>query len=114
MLPKVGLIFLDGTEVIIGIYIQNRDLRWTKLYSQVRDLTNFDSEKPIDYLDLVEILAESLLFGVKLNIKRWQVLSRNLSDEILKQISQATRVKVRSLDLKTEQELILKGVLNEL
>ncbi len=103
---RIGVILLDGAEVIVGIYSLDRDLKWQKIYSQVSDLR-------IDYLEIIETLADILLFGLKLQIKNWKVLSRNLSDEILKQISQTTKLKIKNLDLKTEQELICKGVLNE-
>lgn len=109
----MGIILLDGAEVIIGIYVLNRHLRWEKIYSQVRDLTTFDSQKPIDYLEIMETLTEILLFGIKLGIKNWKIISRNLEDEVIKQISQATKLKIRSLDLKDEQELICRGILSE-
>lgn len=114
MKGRVGIILLDGAEVIIGIYAQSRELRWNKLFYQVRDLTSLQTQEQIDYLEIIETLAQSLLFGIKLNIKNWKVVSRNLSDEILKQISSSTKLKIRNLDLKTEQELICRGILSEL
>lgn len=112
MNKKIGVILLDGTEVVVAIFALNRHLRWEKIYSQVRDLTIFESKNSVDYLEIVETLAEFLLFGLKLDIKSWKILSRNLSDETLKQISQATKLKIKSLDRATEQELICKGALN--
>lgn len=110
---RIGIILLDGTEVIVAIFAQNRSLKWEKLYYQVRNLT-FESQEQIDYLAIVETLVEILLFGLKLKIKNWKILSRSLPMEILKQISQVTKLKIQNLDLKTEQELICKGVLNEI
>lgn len=113
MKGRVGVILLDGTEVIVAIFALTRDLKWEKLYYQVRDLTTFEPQKPVDYLAIMENLAEVLLFGLKLSIKNWKVLSRNLSDEFLKQISQVTKLKIRNLNLRTEQDLICRGILNE-
>lgn len=114
MRKRIGIILLDNTEIIVAIFTLNRSLKWEKIFYQSRDLTKFESHKQPDYLKIVETLAEILLFGLKLDIKNWQVLSRNISDEILKQISQVTKLKIKSLDLATEQELICKGILNEL
>lgn len=119
---RIGIILLDGAEVIVAIFAQNRSLKWEKLFFQrkelvhyqARDLTINESQKQIDYLEVVATLAEVLLFGLKLNIKSWRVLSRNISDEILKQISQVTKLKIKTLDLALEQELICRGVLNGL
>lgn len=110
---RTGIILLDGTEVIVAIFAQDRSLKWEKLFYQVRDSTRFASQKHIDYLEVVETLAEILLFGLKLDIKNWRVLSRNISAEILKQISQVTKLKIKTLDLALEQELICRGVLSE-
>ncbi len=108
-----GVIFLDGTEVIIGIYGLNRDLRWTKLYFRVEDLAIYQSDDLVDPLDIVEKMADTLLFGVKLNIKDWKIISRNLPEESFNQITQATKLKIKKLNLADEQELICEGVLNE-
>lgn len=109
---RVGVILLDGAELVVGVFTLDRDIRWTKLYYQVRDLTTSENQGQTDYLGILETLAEVLLFGIKLNIKNWKILTRNLEDEIVKQISQATKLKIRSLDLKDEQELICRGVLS--
>lgn len=114
MRKRIGIILLDNTDVIVAIFTLNRSLKWEKIFYQTRDLTKFESEKPPDYLRIVETLAEILLFGLKLDIKNWQVLSRNLSHEILKQISQVTKLKIKNLNLALEQELICRGVLSEL
>lgn len=114
MSKRIGVILLDGAEVVVAIFAQNRSLRWEKLFLQVRGLHTVNSQKQINYLAIVEKLAEVLLFGLKLNIKNWKVLSRNISDEILKQIAQVTKLKIKNLDLSIEQELICRGVLSEL
>lgn len=111
---RIGIILLDGVEVIVAIFAQSRSLKWEKLFYQVRDSTRFASQKHTDYLEVVETLADILLFGLKLNIKNWRVLSRNISAEILKQISQVTKLKIKTLDLALEQELICRGVISEL
>ena len=113
MKPKIGIIFLDGAEVIVGIYVLNRHLKWEKIFYQVRDLTTFDPKKPIDYLDILEVLTERLYFGLKSGIKDWQIIARNLSDEILNSLSQATKLEIKILGLKDEQELICRGILSE-
>lgn len=112
--PRAGVIFLDGTEVIIGIYALNKDLRWQKQYFEVRDLATFKLEKEVDPLEIIEIIAELLFMGIKLNIKNWQIIGRNLADEIQRKITQATKLKIKNLNLVSEQELICKGVLNEI
>lgn len=111
---RIGIILLDGTEVIVAIFAQSRSLKWEKLFFQVRALNTVNSQKQINYLAVVEKLAEVLLFGLKLNIRNWRVLSRHISAEILKQISQVTKLKIKTLDLVLEQELICRGVLSEL
>lgn len=112
MNKRIGVILLDGAEVVAAIFALNRHLRWEKIYSQVKDLTALQSKDTVDYLEIVETLADFLLFGLKLDIKNWKILSRNLPDETLKQISQATRLDIKILDQATEQELICKGALN--
>lgn len=114
MSKRIGIILLDNIEVIVAIFTLNRSLKWEKIFYQTRDLTKFESHKQPDYLRIVEILAEILLFGLKLDIKNWKVLSRNISDEILKQIAQVTKLKIKKLNLALEQELLCKGVLSEL
>lgn len=113
MNDRKGIIFLDGTEVITGIYGLNRYLRWTKLYYKVEDLAKSRTQIPTDPVEIIEKIADTLLFGVKLNIKDWKIISRNLPEESFNQISQATRLKIKNLDKAYEQELICQGVLNE-
>lgn len=110
---RMGIILLDRTEVVVAIFAQNRSLKWEKLFYQVRNLNISEFQKQIDYLAVVEKLAEVLLFGLRLNIRNWKVLSRNISDEILRQISQISELKIKKLDPALEQELICRGVLSE-
>ena len=110
---RCGIIFLDGTEVVTGIYSLNRHLRWTKLYYRVEDLVKSGAQVPVDPLEIIEKIADTLLFGVKLNIKDWKIISRNLPKESFNQISEATKLKIKNLDKTAEQELICQGVLNE-
>lgn len=110
MNDRRGIIFLDGTEVVVGIYGLNRDLRWTKLYYRVEDLAKVQT--PVDPVDIIEKIADTLFFGVKLNIKDWKIISRNLPEESFNKISQVTKLKIKDLDLAGEQELICQGLLN--
>ena len=110
---RIGVILLDGTEVVVGIFALSREIKWTKLYYQVRTLAASEAQDQIDYLKILETLAEVLMFGIKLNIKNWKILSRNLEDRIVKQISLLSKLKIRKMDLKEEQELICRGVLSE-
>lgn len=113
MNEKRGVIFLDGTEVVTGIYTLNRDIRWTRLYFRVEDLVKFNPQVPVDPGEIIERITDTLLIGIKLNIKDWKIISRNLPEESFNQISQATKLKIKNLDLAGEQELICQGVLNE-
>ncbi len=113
MNSRIGVIFLDRTEIILGIFRLNRDLKWQKQYFEVRDLATFKPNKEVDSLEIIEIVAELLFIGIKLNIKDWQIISRNLSDEVQKKITQATKLTIKNLDLINEQELICKGMLYE-
>lgn len=114
MSKRIGIILLDGAEVIVAIFAQNRSLKWEKLFYRVKDLKTTILQEQIDYLEVVEGLAEVLLFGLKLNIRNWRVLSRNISDKTLKEISRLTKLKIKALNLALEQELLCRGVLNEL
>lgn len=113
MNTKRGVIFLDGTMVVVGIYGLNRDLRWTKIYYRVEDLSESITQIPLDPAEMIEKIADTLLFGIKLNIKDWKIISRNLPEESFNQISAATKLKIKNLNLAWEQRLVCEGLLNE-
>lgn len=108
---RMGVIFLDGAEVIVAIYKLTRDLKWQKLVFFNRELNSFEVQKQVDVQEIIETLVEVLALGYKLKLRRWRILSRNLSDEVIEQIIRATKLKIRSLGLVEEQELICRGSL---
>lgn len=109
---RYGIILVDGTEVVIWIYEQQK-FHWNIIYHQTRDLIPL-SKQPLESTEIIEAITQALLSGYSYKIDDWKIIARNLSDITTREISLALGLKVSNLTLIHEQELLSKGALMEL
>ncbi len=107
----VGILFLDGAEVIIRIYHVDHDEGFTLMYAQDRDLYTFDLLKPIMLMDVVEMFARVLLDAPVKDVDIWQLVSRNVPEDFVHALQRSINQHIEQLSLTEEQELICQGVL---
>jgi hypothetical protein len=108
---KVGVLLLDGAEVIIRIYHVDHDNGFTLMFAQDRDLYTFDIRKPIMLMDVVEMFANALFQAPVKDVDVWQLVSRNVPDDFAYSLEHSIKQHIEHLSLREEQELICQGVL---
>lgn len=113
MKDNIGIILIDGFEVLIRVY-QSIGGGWKQLRSQNRDLSLFQRGKELKSSEVIEVIAEVSLSGYSLGVSDWRIIVRDLSDETIHNIQLATGLKINNLTLVREQELICKGILSEI
>lgn len=113
MKDKFEVIFLDGTEVIIHIYERDHDKTTKLLHHQITNLTP-EALGSRQAQEAIEIIAEFSLNGYALHVYDWKICARNVSDEIKRRISAAIGLKIETITVSREQDLIMKGMLMEL
>jgi len=114
MTERYGIILLDAAEVIIRIYEKDETNTWKLLRYQTFDLTSFSSKQPLQTPEIVETIAQMSLSRYAMHIVEWKMASRNIAENISKEVSLATSIPVEQLTLTREQELLCKGVLMEI
>lgn len=106
-----GIIFLDGTEVIIQIYAMEDLSNITLLHCEIRDLATFKSSTSIKSSDVIEVIAEASFTGYAKSVDDWKIYARNVPESIIRDISQATGMPVETLLLSREQTLLCLGLI---
>ena len=112
-MKRVGIILLDGFEIIIKLYELQAAGKNKLLRSEDRELASFKSDNLIMPSAFIEVIAEATYAGSSLQISDWKICSRNLPDSITKKISGATNTTIESLIPSREHELLSLGLLNE-
>lgn len=121
MREKLGLILLDGEEVIIRIYVLESPTtclpagrNWKLAGHLSYDLATFQKRKLITSSEIIEIIADVSLSQTALHVSEWKILTRNLSESTARDVTSATGISTEILTLTREQELLCKGVLAEM
>lgn len=110
----VGIILLDGAEVLVRMYETDNIANHILLHSENRDLTSFKQGKLLmKSTDFIEVIAEVSFAGYSLRITDWKICARNLPESIVKDVALATGMSIEKMTLAREQELLCKGVLSE-
>jgi hypothetical protein len=98
---KIGIIFIDTTEVIATVY--ERD----------HDLTPFEKDKKMQVPEIVEIFANISFSQIQTHVSCWKICARNVPEDLVHQVAIAIGLPSELLTLSREQELLCKGILQE-
>lgn len=112
MLEKIGIILLDGDEVIIRIYNQDNQ-KWELSKYQSYDLATFDACKHVSAREILEIIADVSLARYAAHVTEWKICARNVADDVVHEVANTISMHVELLSLAREQELLCKGILME-
>lgn len=107
----MGIILLDGLEVVARIYVSSGKHKWRLLDYQRKDVTSFRKSVSLDTSDFIETISQILLSKTGRHIEEWKILARHLPEFVIKDVRLATNFEVMELTLIREQELICLGVL---
>ncbi len=111
---NIGVILVDGDEIILRIYVLNKQKEWDLFRYQSYDLASGIPGKSATSSDIVGIIAGVLLTRYASTITDWKICARNLQEDILHDIAEATGFPSELLTLEREQELLCKGILMDL
>lgn len=114
MNDRYGIILLDGNEVVIRIYEKASSASWDLLRYQNYDLTPLTAKKTLNASEIVETIAQMSLSPYARHVLDWKICARNITEEIVREVSAATSIKAELLSLAREQELLSKGMLMEI
>lgn len=113
MISQSGFFLLDKKEVIVKVYKRENFGMWKLLYDQKFDLETFTKNFNIEASQIIEIIAQVSLSTETTGTESWHICARNLPENVLKSIREATGLPAESLTLEREQELLCKGLLSE-
>ena len=108
-----GIIFVDGTEVLLRVYKIDDD-KWKLLHYDSCDLIDRKLEKSITSYNIAEIIANFFTTTYTQEVIEWRICARNITKETAAEIALAIGLKVEFLERIREQELICKGLFTEL
>lgn len=111
---NIGVILLDGDEVLLRIYILDNKKQWVLLRHQSYDLASNIKGKPATSTQIIEIIADVLLTRYASTIYDWKICARNIQEEVIHDISEATGFPTELLTLQREQELLCQGILMDM
>lgn len=114
MQENYGIIVIDGDEIVLSIYIQEKEHVWRLLRQQSYDLATGIPGKHPASTEIVELIAGVLFTRYAATITDWRICARNLDEQVLKDVSVATGLPTELLTLQREQELLCKGILDEM
>jgi hypothetical protein len=112
-MKRVGIIFLDGAEVIIRIYEAEASRSYKLLHTQNRDLTSFKHDEMLKTVDAIEVIAEVYFTGHGMNVTDWKICARNVPEATINHIASVTGFTVETLLLNREQDLLCKALFEE-
>lgn len=110
---QIGIIFVDHDEVILRIYIPDKNL-WKLLRYQCYDLASGIPGTTATSTDIIEIIAGIFLTHYAATTLDWKICGRDVHESIIHDISAATGLRTELLTLQREQELLCKGMLMEM
>jgi|SRR5579871_4104185 len=113
MTARVGIILLDGEEIVLRIYGYDKRNTLKLIHYQCYDLASGVPEKYATSTEFIEIIAGVLLTRYAALVTDWKLCARNLHETIADDISAATGMHPETLTLQREQELLCKGILME-
>lgn len=107
----MGVILLDGLEVVARIYVSAGKNKWKLLDYQRKEVSSFSRNSILDTSDFIETISQIFLSKTGRHIEEWRILSRHLPEFVIKDVRLATNFEVVVLTRILEQELICLGVL---
>jgi hypothetical protein len=113
MMNQVGIIFLDGDEVIVRIYATDSHNKKQLFRYQCYDLATGIPGKAATATEIVEIIAGVFFTRYASEIVDWKICARNIHEAVIHDVTTATGLKTEILTLQREQELLCKGMLME-
>lgn len=111
MIGNIGIILLDGDEVVLRIYGLDQHKQWIIVRDQNYDLTSDIPGEKAASSEIVEIIAGIFFTQHFSDICDWKICARNIADETVHDIAQATGFQIETLTLQKEQNLLCKGIL---
>jgi hypothetical protein len=105
-----GIILLEAASIIIFIYKHTKENQLIVLNTNFYDLAHLET---IDAAQIVAVLI-SLFLSHKSFIRKWQLVSRGVSEDIVTDVAKTLDVSHETLTHQREQELICKAVVNEM
>ena len=111
MKQGMGVILIDGLQVLARIYHPSRKYQWKLVDYQSRDLGYVKRNTVLETADFIETISQVFLSDKGRHIADWKILARHLPAFIIKDVRLATNFEVEELTLIREQELICLGVL---
>lgn len=113
MTARIGVILLDGDEVILRIYNKDEHNQWTLYRYQCHDLATGISSKRATASEIIEVIASVFLTRYASEIIDWKICAHNIQEDVIEDITSATGLIPEILTLQREQELLCKGMLME-
>jgi len=111
---NIGVILVDGDEIVLRIYILNRYKEWDLLRYQSYDVATGTPGKRASSAEIVEVIAGVLITRYAKTIFDWKICARNTEEAIIQDIEEATGLPIELLTLQREQELLCKGILMDM
>lgn len=107
MSNRSGVIFLDGSLVIIRIY-ELSDNEFRLVADSVFDLFGHGVGQLLEEAKAIEIIGQAM--GVGFGFSRWRIYARNLPAKMTRNISVATGQMVKELTPYLEKEFLCLGM----
>lgn len=112
MIEHFGIIFVDGTEIVLRVYtIANK--QWQLVHYKSLDLLDKRREKTITPYTIAETIADLFSTTYALKVVEWKICTRGITREVAAEIAHATGLKIEHLERIREQELLCKGLFTE-
>lgn len=113
MRERVGVILLDGNDVIVRIYEIDANNRWTLIRYREHKLIPLTQEETVTTDEIIEVIADTSFSQYAIHVSNWKIIARNSNKETIQHVSQATGLPSEVLTSSREQELLCKGLLPE-
>ncbi len=106
-----GVMLLDTKEVVLRIY-QTNGTDWQLLHYSSKDIP-VETQSSLD-VSLITIITSFMAESYTQQIIDWRICSKNLSQQTITTVAQATGFTIEAISPHREQELICKGMFTEL
>ena len=111
MKQGMGVILIDGLQIVTRIYLSSKEYQWKLIDYQSKDLGYIKRNVILETSDFIETISQVFLSEKGRHIADWKILARHLPGFIIKDVRLATNFEVEDLTLIREQELICLGAL---
>lgn len=112
MIESFGIIFVDGTEIVLRVYTIEKK-QWQLIHYVSHDLLDRKRERTITPYTIAEAIADLFSTTYVQKVIEWKICTRGITRETAAEIAHATGLKVEHLERVREQELLCKGLFTE-